>query len=59
MRVDWWGGGGGTVYPGVEYPPLPHVNSNCVHRDEIGEIVSIILLKGIKKLQMTRLFSIP
>ena len=28
-------------------------------RYEIGEIVSSILLKGIQKLQMTRLFPIP
>ena len=36
MRVD-----GGTLYPGVQCPPLPHVNSDSVHRDEIGEIVSL------------------
>ena len=28
-------GGGGGLYPGVEYPPLPQVNSDCVHRDEM------------------------
>ena len=48
MRVD-----GGTLYPGVEFPPLPQVNSDCVHRDEIGDIVSGILLKGFQKLQIT------
>ena len=37
-------------------PPIP---IDYVHRDEIGEIVSSILLKGIQKLQMARLFSIP
>ena len=59
MRVDGGSGGGGTLYPGVECPSLPQVNSDSVHRDEIWEIVSSILLKGIKKLQMTRLFLIP
>ena len=54
MRVD-----GGTFYPGVECPLLPRVNSDCVHRDERGEIVSSILLKGFQKLQIPRLFSIP
>ena len=57
MRVE--GGGGGTLYPRVECPPLPQVNSDSVHRDEIGEIVSSILLKGFQKLQITRLFSFP
>ena len=52
MRV----GGGGTLYPGVDSPPPP---IDYVHRDEIGEILSSILLKGIQKLQMTRFFSIP
>ena len=51
MRVGW-----GTIYPGVDCPPTP---IDKVHRDEIGEIVSCILLKGIQKLQMTRLFSVP
>ena len=27
--------GGGTLYPGVECPPLTQVNFDCVHRDEI------------------------
>ena len=49
-------GGGGTPYPGEDCPPPP---IDYVQRDEIGEIVSSILLKGIQKLQMTRLFSIP
>ena len=40
---------GGTLYPGVDCPPIDYV-----HRDEIGEIVSSLLLKGIQKLQMTR-----
>ena len=26
---------GGTLYPGIECPPLPRVNSDCVHRDKI------------------------
>ena len=51
---------GGTLYPGVDCPPpQPPPYIDYVHRDEIGEIVSSILLKGIQKLQMTRLFSIP
>ena len=54
MRVE---GGGGTLYPRVECLPLPQVNSDSVHRDEIREIVSSILLKGFQKLQITRLFS--
>ena len=36
---------GRTLYPGVDYPPLLQVNSDYVHIDEIGEIVSSILLK--------------
>ena len=55
MRVE----GGGTLYPRVECPSLPQVNSDSVHRDEIGEIISSILLKGFQKLQITRLFSFP
>ena len=55
MRVE----GGGTLYPRVDRPPLPHANIDYVHRDEIGEIVSSILLKGFQKLQITRLFSFP
>ena len=51
MRVEV----GWTLYLRVEC--LLHVNSDCVHRDEIGEIV--IPLKGFQKLQITRLFSIP
>ena len=54
MRVD-----GRALYPGIECTPLPQINSNGVHRDEIGEIVSNILLKGFRKLQITRHFSIP
>ena len=50
--------GGWTLYPGVGSPPLLQVNSDYVHRDEIGEIVSSIILKGFQKLQITRLFSI-
>ena len=34
-------------------------NTDYVHRDEIGELVSSILLNGSRKLQITRLFSIP
>ena len=55
MRVE----GRGTLNPGVEYLPLPQVNSNCVHSDEIWEIVSSILLKGIQKLQMIQAFLNP
>ena len=51
--------GGGPFYPRAECPPLLQVNSDCVHRDETGEIVSSILLKGYQKLQTTRPFSIP
>ena len=43
------GEGGGTLYPMVDCPPPP---IDSVHRDEIGEIVSSILLKGIQKLQI-------
>ena len=57
MRVEWGGGGGDTLPQGRLPPPLPSID--YVHRDEIGEIVSSILLKGIQKLQMTRLFSFP
>ena len=58
-RVGEVGVGLGALYPGVECPFLLQVNSGCVHRDEIGEIVSSFLLKGFQKLQITRLFSIP
>ena len=58
MRVEGGVGGEGTLYPGLDCPPLPQVNFDFVHRDGIREIVSSILLKGIQKLQMTRLFSI-
>ena len=40
---------GGTLYPGVDCPPLPQVNSDYVHSDEIGENVSSILLNGFQK----------
>ena len=50
---------GGTLYPGVDCPPLPKANIDYVHRDKIGEIVSSILLKSFQKLQITRLFSFP
>ena len=52
MRIE----GGGALYPGVDCPPAP---IDKVHRDKIGEIVSSILLMGIQKLQMPRLFSFP
>ena len=57
--------GGGDTSPGVDCPlpppppPPPQANIDYVHRDEIGENVSSILLKGFQKLQITRLFSIP
>ena len=54
MRVD-----GGDTLPGVECPPLPQVNSDCVHGDEIGEIVFSIHLKDFQKLPITRLFPSP
>ena len=38
-------------------PPPPQANIDYVHREEIGENVSSILLKGFQKLQITRLFS--
>ena len=34
----------------VECPPLPQVNSDGVHRGEIGETVSSIFLTGFRKL---------
>ena len=49
---------GNTLHGGALSRPT-EVNSNCVHRDEIGENVSSILLKGFQKLQITILFSIP
>ena len=36
--------GGGTLYPGVECPPPLQANLYYDYRDEIGEIVSSILL---------------
>ena len=42
------GVGVGAHYAGIECPTLPQVNSDYVHRDEIGEIVSSILLKGFQ-----------
>ena len=58
-----WGGGGWrglvlTLYPGVDCSPVSQANIDYVHRDEIAEIVSSILLNGFQKLQITRLFSI-
>ena len=50
-------GGGGTLYPVVDCPPVLQANTDYVHRDEIGEIVSSIL-NSFQKLQITRLFSI-
>ena len=52
MRV----GGGGNFTLGRFLPPTPPIPTDHVHSDEIGEIVSSILLKGIQKLQITRLF---
>ena len=46
--------GGGDILPRDRLPPLPQANI-----DEIGEIVSSILLNSFQKLQITRLFSIP
>ena len=54
MRVE----GGGHCTAGLIVPPPPPP-IDYVQRDKIGEIVSSILLKGIQKLQMARLFSIP
>ena len=53
--------GGGDILPrGRLFPPPPlQANIDYVHRDEIGENVSSIPLKGFQKLQITRLFSIP
>ena len=53
MRAEWgdtlsWVGGE-LLYPRVEGPPLLQVNSVCVHRDEIGEIVSSILCEGLSE----------
>ena len=47
------GGEGGNTLPQGRLSP----NIDYVHRDEVGEIVSSILLKGFQKL--TRLFSFP
>ena len=59
MRV----GVGNTLPQGsLSPPPLPpptQANIDYVHRDEIGENVSSILLKDFQKLQITRLFSVP
>ena len=55
MRVK----GGGHFTTGVDRPLLLQANIDYVHRDEIGETVSSILLKGFQKLQITRLFSFP
>ena len=30
----------GTLFPGVDCPTVPQANIDCVHRDDIGEIVS-------------------
>ena len=49
----------GSLSPPPRLPPPPQANIDYVHRDEIGENVSSILLKGFQKLQITRLFSIP
>ena len=54
MRV----GGGGHFALG-RLSPVLQANIDFVHRDEIGEIVSTILLDGFQKLQITWLFSIP
>ena len=54
MRV----GGEGTLYPRVDCLPVLQANIDYVHREQIGEIVSSILLNGFQKLQITRLFSI-
>ena len=53
---EGWGGVWGTLYPGVGCPTTP---IDYVDRDEIGEIVASILWKGIQKLQLSRLFSVP
>ena len=50
-------GGGGHFTLGKTAPSPPPID--YVHRDEIEEVVSSIFLKGIQKLQMTRLFSFP
>ena len=48
--------GGGDNLPRCKVsPPPPQANIDYVHRDEIGENVSSILLKGFQKLQITRL----
>ena len=59
MRV-----GVGDALPGGRLPPPPpplppQANIVYVHRDEVGEIVSSILLKGIQRLQIIRLFLFP
>ena len=62
MKAYMMVGGEGSLYPGVDCPPPPpppQANIDYVHRDQMGENVSSILLKGFQKLQITRLFSIP
>ena len=49
----------GRLSPHPQSPSPPRANIDYVHRDEIGENVSRTLLKGFRKLQITKLFSIP
>ena len=56
MRVE---GGRGTLYPGVDCPPLPQAYIDYVHRDEIMRNCLQYLLEGSQKRQITRLFSFP
>ena len=61
MKAHMRFGVGDTLPKGSLSPPHPppQANIDFVHRDEIGENVSSILLKGFQKLQITRLTSIP
>ena len=57
MRLGWGLGAGDTLSWGRSTPCT--AGKYYVHRDDIGEIDSSVLLNGVQKLQITRLFSIP
>ena len=47
MRVvgGWGGGAGGTLYPGVECPPLPQVNSDSNDKALLNPFYHYIKMK--------------
>ena len=55
MRVE----GGGTLYPGVDCPPLPQANIDYVHRDEIMRNCFQYLLEGLSETSNNQSFLIP